>query len=113
MLYDPECYQYQKAEHAKNPNKYKIPNGQKLILVHRIIYAWFNGSTPADLDIAHKDDNSFNNSIDNLEAISHGENIAKRAGFKNQYQVINAYKALRSRLCPECQAKIDELIKGE
>ena len=26
MLYDPECYQYQKAEHAKDPNKYKIPN---------------------------------------------------------------------------------------
>ena len=86
MLYDPECYQYQKAEHAKDPNKYKIPNGQKLFLVHRIIYAWFNGSTPADLDIAHKDDNSFNNSIDNLEAISHGENIAKRSIQANQYR---------------------------
>lgn len=115
MLYDPDYYQYQKAEHAKNPNKYKIPNGQKLILVHRIVYAWFHGATPRELDIAHKDDNSFNNSIDNLEAISHGENIMRRSIQANQYRnkITELEKKVKELRAKELKSQIELTVLKE
>lgn len=115
MLYDPECYQYQKAEHAKDPNKYKIPNGQKLILVHRIVYAWFHGATPYGLDIAHKDDDSFNNSIDNLEAISHGENILRRSIQANQYRnkITELEKKVKELRAKELKSQIELTVLKE
>ena len=104
-----KCYKSITIYDSSLSKKYKY----RSLLVHRMVWAWFHGETPNNLDVCHKDDNGLNNSLSNLTTKSHKENLAERAGFRNQYQVINAYKALRGRLCPECQAKIDELIKGE
>jgi len=44
------------------------------ILLHRLIWIIANGSIPEDLEINHKDGNKKNNSITNLEIVSHSEN---------------------------------------
>ena len=48
------------------------------MLVHRAVYAWFNGETPDNMDVCHKDDDVENNCIDNLKADTHGNNIRER-----------------------------------
>lgn len=50
----------------------------KKILVHRAVWEAFNGPIPEGLEIDHIDGNPQNNSLDNLQAISHKENILKR-----------------------------------
>lgn len=47
-------------------------------LVHRAVWEAFNGEIPEGLDIDHIDGNPHNNSLDNLQAISHRENLKKR-----------------------------------
>lgn len=58
------------------------------VLWHRAVWAWFNGEANAKLDIDHIDNNSFNNAISNLQELSREDNLAKRGGFKNQYQAM-------------------------
>ena len=70
MLYDPEVYKKGKR------------CGQRQILVHRAVYAWYNGECPKNRDIDHIDNNPFNNCLDNLQAITRAENIRKRVDFK-------------------------------
>lgn len=53
---------------------------------HRLIYTIFIGEIPSGLEIDHIDGNRKNNSIHNLEPITHGENIrraAARGSYKN------------------------------
>ena len=50
----------------------------KKFLVHRVVWEAFNGPIPEGLDIDHIDGNPHNNSLDNLQAISHKDNIIKR-----------------------------------
>jgi hypothetical protein len=49
----------------------------KCWLAHRLIYTHAHGSIPAKMVIDHKDGNKLNNSITNLQAISHSQNIKK------------------------------------
>ena len=58
---------------------------QSVLLVHNVVWIWYNGQVPDKMDISHKDDNPFNNSIDNLEIISRKENLAKRKICGNQH----------------------------
>lgn len=44
----------------------------------RVIYAWFIGSIEDHAVIDHKDNNPYNNKIENLQKLSVGENLAKR-----------------------------------
>ena len=43
------------------------------IMEHRLIYEAHYGIIPEGCDIHHIDNDSYNNSIDNLECLSHGE----------------------------------------
>lgn len=58
------------------------------VLWHRAVWAWFNGQADSKMDIDHIDNNPFNNSISNLQELSREDNLAKRGGFKNQYQAM-------------------------
>jgi len=51
---------------------------KKHFLVHRAVWEAFNGPIPEGYDIDHIDGNPHNNSIDNLQAITHSENNKKR-----------------------------------
>jgi len=46
-------------------------------LAHRLIYTHAHGSIPAKMVIDHKDGNKLNNSVSNLQAITHSQNIKK------------------------------------
>lgn len=52
--------------------------GRKHFLVHRVVWEAFNGPIPQGYDIDHIDGNPSNNSLNNLQAITHRENILKR-----------------------------------
>lgn len=45
---------------------------------HRIIWEAFNGRIPKGYDIDHIDGNHLNNRLDNLQLLTHNENIKKR-----------------------------------
>lgn len=44
-------------------------------LVHRLVWEAFNGAIPDGLEINHKDRRRANNALDNLELLTHLENI--------------------------------------
>lgn len=75
--YDADFYADQMLK-WKNGELKRKPNGVRAMLVHRAVYAWFNGETPEDLDVCHKDDDVENNRPDNLIADTHGNNIRAR-----------------------------------
>lgn len=64
-----------------NPRTYR-PNGISQCLVHRGVWAWYNGETPHDpirnLDVCHKHDEVDNNDINNLYVDDHIGNLAER-----------------------------------
>lgn len=50
----------------------------KHFLVHRAVWEAFNGPIPEGYDIDHIDGNPHNNNLNNLQAITHQENIKRR-----------------------------------
>lgn len=64
---------------------------KKHFLVHRAVWEAFNGPIPEGYDIDHIDGNPTNNSLDNLQAITHSENIKKR-DMDYSYVVNNFYR---------------------
>lgn len=55
--------------------------------LHRLVYIYFKGNFPENYDIDHIDNDPFNCSIDNLEAVSRKENLNKReCNGANQYR---------------------------
>lgn len=65
-----------------NPDGYVIvklsKDGQsRSVPVHRLVYEAFVDKIPSGMEINHKDFNRKNNSVDNLEAVTHVENIQK------------------------------------
>lgn len=59
------------------------------IPVHRLVMAWICEELPEGYDVDHIDNNPFNNRPDNLQVISHDENLKKmycqRGKGHNQY----------------------------
>jgi hypothetical protein len=49
----------------------------KCWLAHRLIYTHVHGSIPAKMVIDHRDGNKLNNAIENLQVLSHSQNIKK------------------------------------
>lgn len=59
----------------------------------RLVYAWFNGTVSGNLDVDHIDGDKFNNHIDNLQAITRRENLAKRTlSWEEIYRIYQAKK---------------------
>ena len=52
-------------------------NKKKYYYVHRFIYECFKGAIPKGMEIDHYDSNKENNSLINLQLLSHKENIRK------------------------------------
>ena len=50
----------------------------KKFLVHRVVWECFNGPIPENMDIDHIDSNPKNNSLNNLQLLTHKENLKKR-----------------------------------
>ena len=46
--------------------------------LHNVIYAWYKGEVPLGYDVDHIDNNTLNNNIDNLQLLTHEENLKKR-----------------------------------
>lgn len=65
---------------------------QTPIGLHNVIYAWYKGEVPLGYEVDHLDGDSFNNKIDNLELVTHEENL-KRRKIKgvNQWYYIKEY----------------------
>lgn len=76
LFHDPEKYKNVPKE------KRKDSSGSVGIKLHQVVYAWFNGEVPYGKEIHHIDHNYLNNSITNLEALTHEEHRAKHAGTK-------------------------------
>lgn len=90
--------------------KYKTKNGEvrtspgwvykvETIPLARVMLAWFNGKIGATQDADHIDNDSFNNHLSNLRAISRRENLAKR--FLDHpdypYTYFNQYRNLKNK----------------
>ena len=66
------CYVYL---HIKRINE----NKKVHITLHTVIYAWNKGEVPLGYDVDHIDNNPLNNNIDNLQLLTHKENMRKRS----------------------------------
>lgn len=74
-----------KKEHLLKPSKNKTHSyysvvlskkgKRKSCLIHRLVWLAFNGPIPEGFEINHKDENSFNNNLVNLNLLSHKDNI--------------------------------------
>jgi len=63
-----------KAVQKNSDGYYRVGYKSKYLQLHRIIYRKFIGPLASDLTINHKDGNSLNNTPNNLELITCGEN---------------------------------------
>ena len=54
-----------------------VDNNSKTYLVSRFVYECFKGNIPDDKEVDHIDNNKENNSIKNLQLLTHKENIRK------------------------------------
>lgn len=104
----------------KLAKQYIHANGYKLVRVmndsgkvgnvgvHRLVYQAFYGIYPKHLEINHKDEDKSNNSIENLEAITHAENMNYGTCKKR------ISKAMTGRVLSEAHKKrISRSLKGK
>lgn len=54
--------------------KEKGYGGIRTLLLSRVMYAWYYGVCPEDFDVDHIDNNSLNDTLDNLRLLSRGDN---------------------------------------
>lgn len=65
--------------------KLKNTSGAKNLYVHRLVYRNFVGAIPDGMEINHVDHDKSNNSVENLELVSHLENLIKMKKFYGNY----------------------------
>lgn len=78
QVYDQELW------HEQCKNKDKNRNGTRILVLSRVVYAWFHEICPTEYDVDHIDNNPFNNSISNLQLLTRKQNLNRREG-RNQY----------------------------
>ena len=66
-----------------------INGKQRRIYLHNIIYAWDKGKVPLGYEVDHLDGNTFNNSPENLELVTHAENVRRQSLHANQYYYLH------------------------
>lgn len=64
--------------------------GKSSISAARLYYAMYHGSVPVELDVDHVDGNAFNNTIENLQLLTHRENITKK--FLDNPELLGEYR---------------------
>ena len=58
-----------------------------ILLVSRVVWAWFHGVCPSDLDIDHIDNDSWNNHLSNLQILDRAANNRRKPRQGNQFLV--------------------------
>lgn len=91
-LYDAEKYK------SVPKDKRNTGSGQVTILVHHAVYAWFHGEVPYDKEIHHRDCDPLNNSIDNLEALSHEEHVLAHKALRKPRKPVEITAELKCML---------------
>ena len=66
-----------------------INGKQRNIYLHNIIYAWYKGKVPLGYEVDHLDGDTFNNSPENLELVTHAENVRRQSLHANQYYYLH------------------------
>ena len=87
-------------------------SGKHTLYVHQLMYRTFVGAIPPNMEINHIDHNKQNNSLNNLELVTHEENIHKAIEFYGnklkprckQCGRVISYKN-RTGYCTECSQK--------
>lgn len=79
--------------------------------VHRVIWTAVNGPIPKGYEVNHIDEDKNNNSIGNLNLLTHTENVnwgtkIERTSLKNKTSMRNSVKAKEHRI------KLSEMLKG-
>lgn len=69
-------------------------NKQKMLLVHRLVYASFHGKIPEGMEVNHIDEDKSNNSIKNLNLMTHKENMNWGTGIERRVKSIINHKSL-------------------
>lgn len=62
------------AVYDKDLYKEKGYGGTRTLMLSRVMYAWYYGICPEDFDVDHIDNNSLNDTLDNLRLLSRGDN---------------------------------------
>lgn len=92
---------YRKMKIYKNKSGYSIVTlGRKHLYIHRLVYMTFVGDIPPNKEINHIDHNKDNNSLGNLELLTHSENQIKSAKFYGK------------RLAPRCKCCGKKMYNG-
>lgn len=69
---------------------YTEANGtKKTLLVHRLVWEAFNGPIPEGLEINHKNRNRSDNRLENLELLTHLENMRYSARLRREERAKN------------------------
>lgn len=68
-------------EQEFNGNVYRLYKGERYFSrgrkrLHRVVWEHYNGTIPKGFHIHHKDHNSYNNSIENLELVSSWQHLS-------------------------------------
>lgn len=63
-VYDSDLYKEKKGRGG----------GIRTLLLSRVMYAWYHDVCPEDFDVDHIDNNSLNDTLDNLRLLSRGDN---------------------------------------
>ena len=58
-----------------------------ILLVSRVVWAWFHGVCPPDLDVDHIDNDSWNNCLSNLQILDRTANNRRKPRQGNQFLV--------------------------
>lgn len=58
--------------------EFSLNNKAKTIVLSRLVYAYFIGDIPANMDVDHIDNDSLNNKLSNLRLLTRKQNLAKR-----------------------------------
>jgi hypothetical protein len=94
---------------------FRIVSGtkRKCHLVHRSVMAAFIGVPPEGYEVNHKDSNKANNRLDNLEYVTHRENIAHmiKSG-RHRIVTVCGEKSPHSKLKASQVLEIIELVKN-